>query len=107
MSTLRAIKNRIIFQFEDGIVRKTDTGRNRSQFAEKTDWGFEISNYDEGTKSPRWGIAVSVGPDVVENIKKGSRMLIEPLQWTEALKLEGVSFWSTDESKIMALDESS
>ncbi len=107
MSTLRAIKNRIIFQFEDEIVRKSDTGKKRSQFAERTDWGFEISNYDESAKAPRWGIVTSVGPDIVEKeIKKGSKVLIESLQWTEAMKIDGTSFWGTDESKIMALDES-
>lgn len=106
MPTLRAIKNRIIFQFEDAIVRKNDMGTSRKQFSETTEWGFEISNYDEGTKSPRWGIAVSVGPEVKEDIKEGSRMLIEPLQWTEAMEHEGASYWGTDESKILALDES-
>jgi len=102
---LRAIKNHIIFQFEDSIVHKSDQGKNRSQFSEKTDWGFEISNFDEGTKKPRWGIVTSVGSEVEEDIHVGSRILIDALQWTEAVKFEGESYWRTDESKVLALDE--
>lgn len=101
---LRAIKNHIIFHFEDEIVRKSDTGRDRTQFAESTEWGFEISNYDEGTKKPRWVTVLSIGPAVSEEIEVGSRILVEALAWTEAIKFEGVSYWRTDESKVMAVD---
>ena len=106
MSKLRAIKNHILFQFEDNIVRRSDGySQTRSQFSETTDWGFEISSYDEGTKKPRWGVVTSVGPDVLADIKVGSRILIEPLQWSEAIKYNNISYWRTDESKVMALDD--
>ena len=105
MAHIKAIRNHVIFQFEDEIVRKSDHGKSRSQFAEKTDWGFEISSYDEGTKTPRWGIVVSVGNEVVPDVQVGSRILIEPLQWTEAIELEGDKYWRTDDQKIMAVDE--
>jgi hypothetical protein len=103
---LKAICNHIIFQFEDNIVTKHDHGKTRSQFSEETDWGFEISSYDEGTKTPRWGIVTSIGPAVEEDISIGSRILIEPLQWTEAVELEDGNYWRTDETKIIAIDES-
>lgn len=105
MPSIKAIKNHIIFQFEDEIVRKSDAGQTRSQFSETTDWGFEISSYDEGTKMPRWGSVTACGPAVTEDIKIGSRILIEPLQWTEAIEFEGASYWRTNESKVIALDE--
>lgn len=105
MASIRAIKNHIIFQFEDEIVRRTDTGRDRAQFNEKTDWGFEISNYDEGTKTPRWGIVKSVGHEVKSNIAVGSRILIEALAWTESLVFNGEPIWRTDETKVLAMDE--
>ena len=105
MAPIRAIRDHIIFQFEDAIVKKSDHGNSRSQFSETTDWGFEVSNYDEGAKSPRWGIVVSVGKEVAADIQVGSRILVEALQWTEAIELEGNSYWRTDEMKVMALDE--
>jgi len=105
MATLRPIRNHIIFQFEDQVVRKTDTGRDRSQFADTTDWGFEISSYDEGTKKNRWCRVISVGNEVKEKIVKGSRILVEALAWTEAVKFEGDLYWRTDETKILLLDE--
>lgn len=105
MSALRAIRNHIIFQFEDSIVRKSDFGQSRSQFEEKTDWGFEMSSYDESAKGPRWGIVVSIGHEVKADIEVGSRVLIEALQWTEALEVDGISYWGTDDSKLMAVDE--
>jgi len=105
MASIKAIRNHIIFQFENEIVKKTNQGKRRSQFSEKTDWGFEMSNYDEGTKSPRWGIVISVGHEVISDIQVGSRILIEPLQWTDAIEIEGVEYWRTDDQKIMAIDE--
>ena len=105
MASIKAIKNHIIFQFEDEIVRKTDTGRDRLQFAESTNWGFEVSSYDEGTKVPRWGTVKSVGHEVKSDIAVGSRILIEALAWTEALVFNGEPIWRTDESKVLAVDE--
>ena len=105
MAPIRAIRNHIIFQFEDAIVKKSDHGNSRSQFSETTDWGFEVSNYDEGAKSPRCGIVVSIGGEVTPDIQVGSRILVEALQWTEAIEIEGESFWRTDDSHVMALDE--
>ncbi len=105
MATLKAIRNHIVFQFEDQVVRRSNMGKNLSQFAATTDWGFEISSYDEGTKMPRWIKVISVGKDVAEDIKKGSRVLVEPLSWTEAATFEGNPYWRTDETKILLLDE--
>ncbi len=100
---VKAIQNHIIFKFNDEIVRKSDTGRDRTQFAESTNWGFEISNYDEGTKKPRWVTVVSVGPRVIEDIEVGSQVLVEALKWTEAIKVDGEPHWRTDEDNVLAI----
>lgn len=105
MATLRPIKNSILFQFEDKSVRKSDMGRNRSQFAETTDWGFETSSYDESTKKPRWARVKFTGPDVYEDIKIGSRILIEALQWTEGMDFEDEKYWRTNDTKVLIIDE--
>ncbi len=105
MSTLKPIKNNILFQFEDKTVRKNDMGRNRSQFAEVTGWGFETSSYDESTKKPRWGLVRFTGDGVDENIKIGTRVLVEALQWTEGIKHEGEIYWRTNDTKILMIDE--
>jgi len=105
MATLRPIKNSILFQFEDKTVRKSDMGRNRSQFAETTEWGFEISSYDESAKTPRWGRVKFVGDEVDEDIKVGSRILVEALQWTEGMKFEDETYWRTNDTKVLIVDE--
>ncbi len=105
MPSLRAIRNHVIFQFEDDVVRKSDTGRDRSQFSETTDWGFEISNYDEGAKHPRWGIVTAIGPDVIEEVKVGGRVLIEALRWTDPVTFNSEKYWRTNDSEIMGIDE--
>lgn len=105
MTSVRAIKNNIIFQFEDKTVRKANSAGSHTQFSETTEWGFEISNYDESAKHHRWARVVSVGPKVVEDIQIGSRILIEALQWTDAMKVNGISYWGTNETKVMVLDE--
>ena len=104
MKTLRLIKNHIVFQFEDGITRRTDTGRNRAQFTEETEWGFEISSYDEGTKHPRWVIVKYVGPDVKEKIVPGMKILVDAMKWTEGVMFNGELLSRTDESHVLAID---
>lgn len=105
MARLKAIKNHIIFQFEDEVVRKSDNGLDRAQFSEVTDWGFQISSFEEGTQKPRWGIVVAIGKDVDKEIKVGSKILIEALQWTNAVKFEGEYYWRTNSDKVLAIDE--
>jgi len=105
MTSLIPIKNSIIFQFEDKTVRKTDMGRTRNQFAETTEWGFEISSYDESTKTPRWGRVKFIGNEVFEDIKIDSRVLIEALQWTEGFFFENERYWKTNDTKVLIIDE--
>jgi hypothetical protein len=105
MPAIKAIRNHIVFRFENSIAKKTSSGKRVKQFEEVTDWGFEISSYDEGTKAPRWGIVISVGHEVIDDIQVGSRILIEPLAWTEGVEVDDITYWRTDDAKVMAIDE--
>lgn len=99
---LRPLLSNIIFQFEDELA----TANGIKQFKETTSWGFDLrSNFDHNTKAPRWGIVVAVGPDVSEEIKEGTAILIEPLKWTEGVKLEGEHYWMTNEDQVLAVRE--
>jgi len=105
MAELYALRNHIIFQFEKEIVRKTDNGYERQQFQEETDWGFQVSNFDEGTKDPQWAIVTAVGPEAID-VKLGDRVLVEALQWSHGMEVNGHTYWRTDETQVMAIDDS-
>lgn len=95
---IRPIRDGIIFQFEDEIDRTAKSG-----FKNKTESGIVLGvNMDDSTKTPRWGKVVFVGNDVVDkDIVPGSRICIEPMMWTNEVVIEGVSYWKTDESKVL------
>ncbi len=101
MSTLRPLRNGIIFQFEENIIKN-----KKFTFEEKTDWGFKLNSFDESSKHPRWGIVVTVGNEVVdEGLVTGARILIEALKWTNGVEVEGETYWKTDEDHVLATDE--
>ncbi len=102
--TLKPLGIRFTFKFVDKVVRKTDMDKSRTQFEETTASGFTISSYDEGAKMPRWVIVMDCGPDVKE-FKSGAKVLIEPLKWSEAIEFEGTTFWYSDESVVLAVEE--
>lgn len=98
---LKPLHNSIIFQFLDDVVIR----RGVTQFQEKTNWGFQISSYDESCKKPRWGVVLAVGPTVDKSITVGTKILIEALKWTESHEHEGIKFWRTNDEQVMAIDE--
>jgi len=104
MATLRAIKDHVIFQFNDSIISRSVTGGNGSakpsRFSEVTEWGFEISNYDDSTKKPRWGIVVSAGPKAY-GITTGDLILIEALKWTSSCRFNSEDYWRTNMDNIL------
>lgn len=105
MATLKAIHEHIIFQFIGvEIVRKSNM-QNRTQFQETTDWGFQISSFDESLNIPRWAEVLAVGPEVSDEIKPGMVVLIDALKWTPGLEVDGETYWRTDEEHILAIDE--
>jgi len=104
---LQAIRNNILFQFEQGNLDVV-SGNQRSQaFQERTDWGFEFHSFDESTNTPRWGRVMEVGPEVTDDIQVGMRILIDALQWTTHIIHNGEKIWMTNENSILAYDEDS
>lgn len=102
MVALRALRNGIVFQFEEL------TTSNKGQFKETTKSGIYLgSNFDESAKKARWCIVTSVGDEVLdEGIIVGARILVEALQWTKGFVIEGAKFWKTDEDNVLAVDDS-
>ena len=47
---------------------------------------------------------MSVGPDAVD-VQEGDRVLIEALKWSQGIELDGNTYWRTDESQVLAIDE--
>lgn len=98
MTHLKAVKDRIIFQFLE------DT--NNGAFVNKLDWGFEIKDPKEDLKVARWGSVKFIGKDV-NTVKPDDYILIEPLMWTLHMEVEGQKYWTTSEEKVMLLSKES
>lgn len=97
---IRAIRNHIIFTFEDGTVYR----RGKEQFNEETETGFQIVSWDETSKKARWGRIFKVGHEAQDEFKPGMRVLIEALMWTPGFVINGKKYWRTDSSNILAVD---
>lgn len=102
MKNITAIHNHIIFKFEQHSVRVQEAGTSSTAFQEKTDWGFEFKNFHESTERPRWGVVVETGPDTDPIIRKGMRILIDNLQWTNGISFNGSTIWRTDDTCVIA-----
>jgi co-chaperonin GroES (HSP10) len=103
MATLRALHDGIVFQFEEKVTKS-----KKGTFEEETEWGFKLNNdFDESARNARWGIIVSVGPDIIdEGLVPGARIFIEALAWTNGVEIGDETYWKTDESKVLAIDTS-
>ena len=95
---------RFTFKFIDKVVRRTDMDKTRTQFEETTDFGFTMSSYDESAKQPRWVTVMDVGPEVKE-FTTGAKVLVDSLKWSEAIDFGGDTFWYSDESVVLAVEE--
>ncbi len=103
---LLPLGNKFTFKFVDNVVLRTDQDKRRTQFEETTEFGFTISSYDEGAKMPRWVVVLEVGPDIPStDFKSGALVLVEALKWSEMIKFDGDTFWYSDLTKVMAIDE--
>ena len=102
MVALRALRNGIIFQFEEV------TTSNRGQFQETTKSGIYLApSFDESAKKARWGIVFFVGNEIIDkSIVPGARIFIEALKWTKRFKVDDENFWKTDEDNVLAVDDS-
>lgn len=89
---------------EDGIIFKFIEKISGKRFDNATDWGFTIQDKDNDMKHPRWGIVERIGPKV-KHCVVGQYVLIENLQWTNALEYDGDKFWKTNESRVIMTSE--
>ena len=98
---LEPVANHILFQFEDEIDKS-----RRSTFKEKTDWGFEMQgSVEETTTLGRWAYIIGLGPDVDEGFSIGQKILIEKLMWTKTVDYNGLKFARTDDTQVIAVQE--
>jgi len=101
---LKPLGIRFTFKFVDKVVIRTDLEKRRTQFEETTEFGFTMSSYDESAKQPRWVIVENCGPDITE-FKSGDKVLIESLKWSEAVEFDNDTFWYSDETVVMAVED--
>jgi co-chaperonin GroES (HSP10) len=93
---IKALNDSIIFTFEDAV-------RN-GQFMEQTASGLYLGFVkEESAQAARYGRVKAVGHKV-RDVKVGDRILIEPLMWSDAFKVENQKFWRTTEEKVLAID---
>lgn len=100
MAELKAIRNHVVFQFLDKF-----SNRDVKQFANTTDWGFEVVRHHESMELPRWVKVISVGHEAPADIQPGMHVLIEALKWTSAFDFEGQEYWRSDADCVLAIDE--
>lgn len=93
---LRCPKQRILFQFCQGVTR--------GSFDNKTEWGFEIKKPTEDVNRPRWAKVMVVGKDVTA-VTPGQYILVEPMMWTLSFTHLGEKYWATAQNKLIAMSE--
>lgn len=103
MAQLKAIRNHVIFQFEEEKTKHMGI----SQFKESTDWGFEFATTRDGMETGRWVRVVAVGAEADPDIQPGMRVCVDKLKWTTEFKFEGEYYWRTDSDQILMVEESS
>lgn len=103
--SLRVLHKDIMFQFVDGQAVLVDGKIRQTAFQEKTDWGFVFKSPKASAENPRWGIVTHVGPEVVEDIKIGMKILIAPLKWTNEVQFNRTSYWKTNEEQVLAIED--
>ena len=89
MQKLQAVRNHIIFQFENATVKHMGV----NQFEETAESGLVFVRVDDSTKSPRWGLVREIGPECDDDICINTRVLIDPLMWSEGFEVGGETFW--------------
>lgn len=93
---IRAIRNRIIFQFLDEVSLK-------GQFDEGKQQGIIVlGDHDKSAKTSRWAKIISLGPECSDELRADDcEILIENLRWTEGAMYEGEKYWMTDETQLL------
>lgn len=98
-SKIKPLANNVLFQFTDTV--------HSGMFYDVEKSGIIVGkNSDNSAKQPRWGTVLAVGPDVKpDEVAIGNKILIESLRWTEAYKVDGISYWFTRVNEIMCVQD--
>ena len=95
---LQPLYDHIIFQFEDNVIN--------GLFQESTNFGFVLNPTHESYKEgARWATVNELGPDCSDTLYKGQRVLVAQGMWTDGFHVEDQTFWRTEETHILALNE--
>ena len=109
MAALKAIRNHIIFQFDDEVVRGKGQMFGQGGFKETTEWGFELTfahhDHQEALNKARKATIVSVGHEAARDFKPGDKIIIEPTMWSTHFMHEGEPYWRTDSTKVIGFWE--
>lgn len=94
MTTIKPLKNNIMFKFLD------ETAGSKGKFNERTKGLIVLpTGLDSAQKQPRWAEVIAVGPEAA--VEVGEYIYIEALQWTFGTEVDGVKMWKTDDSKVI------
>jgi beta-lactam-binding protein with PASTA domain len=104
MKKIRALRNNILFTFDQDIVQVDDGKSASTAFGEILDWGFAFSSFKESTEQARWGTVFETGPDVDPIIKRGMHILIDKLKWTNGVKFDNMILWRTDDDCVLGYE---
>ena len=107
--SLKAIRNHIIFQFEDEVSLGRGRMFGQGGFKETTNWGFELTfahhDHAEALTKARVAKIIAVGHEAARDFKVGDRILIEPTMWSTHFMYEDEPYWRTDSSKVIGFWE--
>lgn len=93
---IRPIHDHILFQFVDRVANDSLVSTTKSGIVLSRDLDFDEQ------RDARWCKVLALGPDVQsEHIKVGEYILVEPLQWTTSVEVDGIRMWKTTEPKVM------
>lgn len=100
-NNLKPLHNQIFFRFNESIISNE---KGQKMFETETHSGITVmANIEDSTSTPKWGEVIKVG-DYVTEVAVGDQILIEPLMWTNGIKMKNEdTFWKTDEDKIIGI----
>lgn len=76
------------------------------QFVERSRSSIILTNQDldHQAKYAKWAKVIAIG-DKVSSFDVGDIVLIEALKWTVKMKFDEVSYWKSDEEKVIAIGD--
>lgn len=100
--TITPLADKLYFKFVENV---TSTG-----FMPQTKNGFLITDMHgfQEIHHPKWGKLIACGPEVSEEIRNSTYVLVEPGKWSPGVRFDSDRFWISEEQFIMAVadDES-